>query len=193
MNSSSAWLPSSSSSSSAAAAADNKMEEGKRRKSRTKPKPKLRPKLRGINSDTDADDHSDECTTSGDWLPKTLIIENKIIPSNANTNNNTNSDGGCGGSWIPGCLSNRKVICGIIFYAVVATVLWSFFFSRSFSLFNRQSQIEELTAQVQILDGEIDELEIQVDRLGGEVSTLKYLFTLKLVYLIDGNKYMNCR
>lgn len=143
-----AWLPSSS------AATDNE-EQAHRRK----------PRMKGNNSDTD---NSDECTTSGDWLPKTLVIENKIIASKSGENKN--ADGPCGS--LVGCLSNKKVIYVIILYAVIATGLWSFFFSRSFGLFSRKSQIEELTEQVKILDSEIDELETQVDRLGGEVSKI---------------------
>lgn len=101
-----------------------------------------------------------------EWLPSTLVVEKKIIANEENGK----SGSGSRGSMLK-CLDNRKVVCFIIVYAVIATGLWSLFLGNPFD-FGRGKQIEALKEQVKILDHEIEELEEQVDRLGSEVTRL---------------------
>lgn len=98
---------------------------------------------------------------TGDWLPRTLVIENRTFVD-------TERDGGVVGTFL-GCITNKKVMGLILIYAFIATGLWTWFFTRPFGFGNRHAQVEDLKEQVDILDGEIDELEGQVGRLGSEV------------------------
>lgn len=102
-----------------------------------------------------------------DWLPTTLVVENKIILDEENLKRGSSSSGGS----MMKCLDNRKIVCIIIIYALIATGLWSLFLPNPFG-FGREKQLEALKDQVDLLDEEVDQLETQVDRLGSEVTRL---------------------
>jgi hypothetical protein len=102
-----------------------------------------------------------------EWLPNTLVVEKNEYIHKANGKNENSSS--CGS--MLNCLNNRKVVCVIIIYALVATGLWTVFLGNPFQ-FGREKQLTALKEQVEILDEEIDQLETQVDRLESEVTRL---------------------
>ena len=95
---------------------------------------------------------------SKDWLPETLVINNKI------NGDSGGSDGACG---LPS--PRRKVLIAIILYGTIATGLWIFFFQRSFGIPGLGKQIELLEGQIELLNSEIINLETQVDRFEDQV------------------------
>ncbi len=125
------------------------------------PFPKSPPQPDALRTKTANRGHNDIDKETGDWLPRTLVIENRTLV-------NKERDSGIVETFF-GCITNKKVICVIVIYAFAATGLWTWFFARPFGFGNRQAQVEDLKEQVDILDGEIDELEGQVGRLGSEV------------------------